>query len=72
MFGSLILLVGLRRVKQMARLINYLSMKNKKGVDEKMASRTLRTINKLAMEIAAEVDGLLDGEEPEPSIFKKA
>lgn len=32
----------------------------------------MMTINKLALEIADEVNGLLKGDEPEPTIFKKA
>ena len=32
----------------------------------------LKEINKLAKEIMDEIDGLLDGDEPERTIFKKA
>lgn len=32
----------------------------------------LQQINKLAKDIVHEVDGLLEGEEPEPTIFRKA
>jgi len=34
--------------------------------------KELGEISKLADEIAREIDGLLDGDEPEPTIFKKA
>lgn len=37
-----------------------------------MQSKKLKTINRLALEIAHEIDGLLDGEEPEKKIFRKA
>ena len=32
----------------------------------------LKEINKLAKEIMGEIDGLLEGDEPEKTIFKKA
>jgi len=32
----------------------------------------LKEINKLANEIMAEIDGLLEGDEPERTIFRKA
>jgi len=37
-----------------------------------LKSRKLETINKLALDIAPEIDGLLDGAEPERAIFRKA
>ncbi len=34
--------------------------------------KRLEKINELAMEIMHEIDGLLDGDEPEPTIFRQA